>query len=220
MTLLLFNISFQLPLDSRVRAQCIIHDEVVQDPHPRCVLRQVFIILCCYFLYLESNNKNSRVNNASKVSLLFLLFEWNSRAECCWCGSAWPVDTHLIKPVSKNLLTWLTLCVKISTVVFFKQYNIAVYPIFRVVGNTISHCRLNVTELIIDEFTGSGESSMNSVFMLLPVSSRLHSNVSLDTEPKILHSKAKGQSRWDVRSDILTYICLVGEYAKLFHLSK
>lgn len=58
--LLLFDISFQLPLDPRIRAQGIVHDEVVQDLHPRCVLRQVIIILCCYFLHLETNRKQKK----------------------------------------------------------------------------------------------------------------------------------------------------------------
>lgn len=86
--LLLFDISLQLPLDSRVRAQCIIHDEVVQDLHPWCVLRQVIIILCCYFLHLGANEKED-------LTLL------NAASEFYFCGSDRPV-TQLIQTSKKK----------------------------------------------------------------------------------------------------------------------
>lgn len=51
--LFLFDISLQLSLHSGIGAECVVHDEVVQDLHPRGVLRQVIIILCCNLLHLE-----------------------------------------------------------------------------------------------------------------------------------------------------------------------
>lgn len=75
--LLLFDISLQPSLDSRVRAQCVIHDEVVQDPQPWRVLRQIVVILCCYFLHLDTNDKQSaafRWHYISHSSLQFTQF--------------------------------------------------------------------------------------------------------------------------------------------------
>lgn len=57
-SLFLFDISLQLPLHPRVWTERIIHDKVIQDLHPRCVLRQVIIILSCYFLHLETKSKD------------------------------------------------------------------------------------------------------------------------------------------------------------------
>lgn len=55
--LFLFDISLQLPLYPRVWTERIIHDKVIQDLHPRRVLRQVIVILSCYFLHLKRKSK-------------------------------------------------------------------------------------------------------------------------------------------------------------------
>lgn len=94
--LFLFDISLQLPLYPRVWTERIIHDKVIQDLHPRCVLRQVIIILSCYFLHLETKKVKQRTN-----------FRWTSRFQeahyclkCLYIWMTWCLCTY------KNTKMW------------------------------------------------------------------------------------------------------------------
>lgn len=49
---LLLDVALQLPLDARVRAERVVHDEVVQNLHPGGVLRQVVVVFRCNLLHL------------------------------------------------------------------------------------------------------------------------------------------------------------------------
>lgn len=74
---LLLDVSLELPLHARVRAQRVVHDEVVQDSDPRGVLRQVVVILGCDFLHLETK-RGDRKNHL--VLPRGFILDWMSKS--------------------------------------------------------------------------------------------------------------------------------------------
>lgn len=55
---LLLDVTLQLPLDARVRAERVVHDEVVQNLHPGAVLRQVVVVFCSNLLHLGTSRRH------------------------------------------------------------------------------------------------------------------------------------------------------------------